>query len=187
MTYRRTNFVDTSQILSNYAVYRTDGKSPLILQPNFVQANVEEIKQPETFPNYIQRQSKCDNSFAEIIGKVIKEVFGDFLTKFESPLSQLVDFTNEDINPSLEKPSGHSIFSALIYLFGVYQLRPELCPDLAMSGDGGIYIEYQLDDKFVSIQVDSELTEKDRVYVEQGDKFGSVKLMEESIKEVFTK
>ena len=39
--------------------------------------------------------------------------------------------------------------------------------------------EFQFDDKFVLIQVDSESIEKDRIYIEQGNKFGSIKLTEE--------
>lgn len=184
MFYRRNNFVDTSEFLNDYAVYRADSRSPLILQPKFAQQKVEEIKQTE-FPNYFQRESKWVDSFAEIVNKAIKEAFGDFLTKWEEPLSQLIGFTKEDVNPSLEKPTGHSVFTALLYLFSIYQLQSGLCPDLAMSGDGGIYIEFQFDDKFVSVQVDSESIEKDRIYIEQGNKFGSIKLTEESIKEIF--
>ena len=186
MFYKRNSFVDTSEFLNDYAVYRADSKSPLILQPKFAQQKVEEIKETE-FPNYFQRESKWVDSFAEIVNKVIKEAFGDFLTKWEEPLSQLIGFTKEEVNPLIEKPTGHSVFTALIYLFTIYQLQSDLYPDLAMSGDGGIYIEFQLDDKFVSIQVHSGSIEKDRIYVEQGDQFGSIKLTEDSIKEFFTK
>lgn len=187
MIYKKRAFADTSQILNNYNVYRPDGKSPLILQPAFAQAKVKEIKPPHTLPNYSQRESTRFDTFAEIIQRTIKEVFGDFLTKWEEPLSQLIDFTKEDVNPEIEKPTGHSIFTALIYLFGIYQLRPDLYPDLAISGEGGVYIELQFDNKFVSIQVDSESSEKDRIYIEQGENFGSVKLTEESFKETFSR
>ena len=84
----------------------------------FAQQKVEEIKQTE-FPKYFQRESKWVDSFAEIVNKAIKEAFGDFLTKWEGPLSQLIGFTKEEVNPSLEKPTGHSVFTALIYLFSI--------------------------------------------------------------------
>jgi hypothetical protein len=186
MIYKKRSSFDTSQLLSNYNFYRSDHKSPLILQPIFSQAKVEEIEPPEILPIYFQRESKWVDSFAEVIGKAINEVFGDFLTKREESLSQLIEFTKEDTNPSLEKPSGHSIFSTLIYLFGIYRLRPDLTPDLAMSGDGGIYIEFQFADKFVSIQVNSESAEKDRLYIEEGEKFGLIKITEESFKQAFS-
>ena len=109
--------------------YRADSKSPLILKLNSHNKNnaVKEIKQTE-FPNYFQRESKWVDSFAEIVNKAIKEAFGDFLTKWEKSLSQLIGFTKEEVNPLLEKPTGHSVFTALIYLFGIYQLQSYLCP-----------------------------------------------------------
>ena len=185
MIYKGSNFVDTSQILNGYVFYREDNNSPSFLQPRFAQTKVEEVRKPKPSPSYFHRETIWVDSFAETVNKIIKEAFGDFLTKWEEPLSQLIGFTKEEANPSLEKPTGHSVFTALIYLFTIYQLQSDLYPDLAMSGDGGVYIEFQLNDKFVSIQVNSESIEKDRIYIEQGDKFGSVKLTEDSIKEIF--
>jgi hypothetical protein len=186
MIYKGSNFVDTSQVLNSYVFYRGDSNSPSFLQPRFAQTKAEEVRKPKPSPSYFHRQTTWVDSFAEIFNKVIKEAFGDFLTKWDESLSQLISFTKEEVNPSLEKPTGHSVFTALIYLFGIYQLQPDLYPDLAMSGDGGIYIEFQFENKFVSIQVNSESIEKDRIYIEQGDQFGSIKLTEESIKEIFT-
>lgn len=185
MIYKGSNFVDTSQVLNGYVFYRADNNSPSFLQPRFSETKVEEIRKPKLSPIYFHRETTWVDSFAEIVNKAIKEAFGDFLTKWEAPLSQLICFTKEEVNPSIEKPTGHSVFTALVYLFTIYQLQFDLCPDLAMSGDGGIYIEFQFADKFVSIQVHSESVEKDRIYIEQGDKFGSIKLTEDSIKEIF--
>ncbi len=187
MIYNRTNFVDTSQILNNYAVYQENAASPLILQPKFVQTNFERRTLPKMSPVYRKRKANWRDSFATIVKKHIEDLFGDFLTKWEEPLLQLKAFVEEEVNPSLEKPSSHSVFTAFIYLFAVYQVQPNSCPELALSGDGGIYLEWQLNDKFISIQIDREKSENDRIYVEQDDNYGSTKLTEDVLKEVFSK
>ena len=51
-----------------------------------------------------------------------------------------------------------------------------------MNGDGGIYIEFQFDDKFVTIQ-GFRINRKRPDLLEQGNKFGSIKLTKESIKD----
>lgn len=185
MIYNRTNFVDTSQILNNYVVYQENAGSPLVLQPKFVQTSVEKRVPSKKSPVYRKIEANWLDSFATIIKKHIKDLFGDFLTEWEEPLLQLKAFAEDETNPSLEKPSSHSVFTAFIYLFTVYQLQPNLCPELALSGDGGIYLEWQLQDKFISIQIDREKSENDRIYIEQGDNYGSTKLTEDRIKEVF--
>lgn len=185
MIYNRTNFVDTSHILNNYIPYRENARSPFILQPEFVQTNVEKRVPSKNSPVYRKLEANWLDSFATIIKNSIKELFGDFLTKWEEPLLQLKAFVEDEVNPSLEKPSSHSVFTAFIYLFAIYQLQPNLCPELALSGDGGIYLEWQLNDKFVSIQIDREKSEKDRIYIEQGGEYGSTKLTEDVLKEVF--
>lgn len=185
MTYNRTNFVDTSRILNNYIVYQENAASPLILQPKFVQTSVEKRVSSKKSPVYRKLEANWLDSFATIIGNSIKELFGDFLTNWEEPLLQLKSFVEDETNPLLEKPSSHSVFTAFIYLFAIYQLQPNLCPELALSGDGGVYLEWQLTDKFVSIQIDREKSENDRIYIEQGDNYGSTKLSEDVLKEVF--
>jgi hypothetical protein len=185
MIYNQRNFVDTSQIINSYVVYQENATSPLILQPSFVQTNAERHEASERLPVYRKRETNWVDSFAAIIEKAVKDLFGDFLTEWEEPLLQLKAFVEDETNPSLEKPSSHSVFTAFIYLFAIYQLQPKLCPELALTGDGGIYLEWQLDDKFVSIQIDREKSEKDRIYIEQGDEYGSTKLTEDTLKEVF--
>jgi hypothetical protein len=187
MIYNRTNFVDTSQILNNYVIYQENAASPLILQPKFVQTNVERRVPSKKSPVYRKLEANWLDSFATIIKNSTRDLFGDFLIKWEEPLLQLKAFVEDETNPSLEKPSSHSVFTAFIYLFAIYQLQPNLCPELALSGDGGVYLEWQLDDKFISIQIDREKSDKDRIYIEQGDKYGSTKLTEDVLKEVFGK
>ncbi len=185
MIYNQTNFVDTSQILNNYVVYQENEASPLILQPKFVQTNVEKRASSKKSPVYRKPEANWFDSFAATKKKQIKDLFGDFLTQWEEPLLQLKAFVEDETNPLLEKPSSHSVFTAFTYLFIIYQLQPKLCPELALSGDGGIYLEWQLNDKFISIQIDREKSEKDRIYIEQANEFGSTKLTEDALKEVF--
>lgn len=181
----RANFVDTSQFLDNYDVYRENPASPLILQPKFVQTNFEKSISHKSSPDYRQPEVKWLDSLATIAEKLIEDLFGDFWTKWQEPLLQLTAFVEEEVNPALERPSSHSVFTAFFYLFAAYQLQPNSCPELAASGDGGIYLEWQLNNKFISIQIDREKSENDRLYVERGDSYGSTKLTEDTLKEVF--
>ncbi len=187
MIYKGKGFVDTSQIIqNNYNIYQENDEAPLLLQPKFAQKDMERVY-PKSESTYFPREIIWRDSSASILEKQIKDLFGEFLVKWEEPLSYLANFIKGDVNPALEKPSGHSVFTAFVYLFTIYQIQPELCPELAMSGDGGLYIDCQLEDKFVSIQIDREASEKDRIYVEQGNNYGSTKLKEESIREVFSR
>lgn len=185
MIYNRTNFVDTSQILNNYVIYQENAASPLILQSKFSQKIIEKRLSSKRSLVYHKPINNWLNSFDTIINKSIEDLFGDFLTKWEEPLSQLKVFLEDEVNSSLERPTIHSVFTASLYMFYVYQCQPNLHPELALSGDGGIYVEWQLNDKFISIQIDRETSEKDRVYIEEGDQYGSTKLTKDSLKGIF--
>lgn len=186
MIYKGKGFVDTSRVLDGYVLYQADNSGPSFLQSEISQTNIEKTRKSKMPPVYSQSQVFWVDSFSSVIERTISDLFGNFLMEWEESLSQLTDFVREDVNPEIEKPSSHSIFTALGYLFAIYQIQPELCPELAMSGEGGIYIECQVKDKFVSLQIDRESTGKDRIYIEQGNNYGSTKLTEESIKEAFS-
>jgi hypothetical protein len=184
MIYKTVDFVDTSQILNSYVIHRENDNSPLVFEPTFAQIKREKAK---TEPSYYQYQTNWRNDFGLFIEKIVRDLFGDFLVEWETSLLHLKGFIEDEINPALEKPSSHSIFTAAFYLFVVYQLQSDSQPELAVSGDGGIYLEWKLGDKFVSIQIDREKSNNDRIYVEQGGNYGSRKLTENTLKEIFGK
>lgn len=186
MIYNKTNFVDTSQVLNDYIICQENADSPLVFKPKFARAKLEKRETLKTEPIYIQNNSNWRDSLGLFVEK-IKDLFSGFLIEWEESLSQLKDFIENETNPVLEKPSSHSIFTAFFYLFAVYKLQPDSQPELAMSGDGGIYLEWNLDGKFVSIQVDREKNGNDRIYIEQAESYGSTKLTEETLKEIFSK
>ncbi len=80
---------------------------------------------------------------------------------------------------------------AYLFSFGLLGLISEdkiLAPDVAVGGEGDVYLEWELDKKFVSARIYESNPEYDRIYVESGDSYGSVELnMENLLKELGVK
>jgi hypothetical protein len=175
MIYSQKSFVDTSQIINDRTFYRESANSPLISEPKSIKETPRKVVACHQIKSYWQDSAS-----------ILKDELGSFSVKWQEPLSQLISFVESDLNPELERPTPHSLLNAVYYLFAVFQIQPDLpTPELAMSGDGGIYLEWQLQDKFVSIQIKGKKGDKDRIYVEQDNHYGSTEFSKDRLKEVF--
>lgn len=182
-------FIDSSQILENYTIEKGDEKSPLILIPKFSQPSTDK-------QNYVWRENrfegketfyfhKCSGTTARWSNLDILDIklFRDFMNEWETTLVQLYKFTNEsEAETNTEKPSQRAYRTALILMFEVYQMIPGLSqPDVVVSGDGGVDIEWELEDKFVSLQIKKEENGTDKIYIEQGSEYGSTEVSTQNL------
>jgi hypothetical protein len=189
MLYKNSKFTNISNILTGRVLYRATEGSPTFLlsqtdSTESEQTTVAKIKRATSETKYIPHREK--EHFADSSSIATKDVFNSFLTDWEEITTQINNFATDEINSLLDKPTKHSVFTTFQYLFTLYKLNKALKIESAISGDGGVYLEFNFENKFFSIQIDSESVTKDRIYIEDGNKFGSQKLTEELIKEVFT-
>jgi len=194
--YPRKNqrFIDSSQILENYTVERGDEKSPLILTPKFSPPS----NNKQTYVgrgNRIEGQEgvyfqKCSGNNARWSNLDILDIklFGEFVDKWENSIVQLYKFTNESSkDANTETPSQRAYRTALIWMFEIYKLNPQISePDIVVSGDGGVDIEWDLDDKFISLQIKREENGMDKIYFEHNGKYTAIEVSKQNLQTLLT-
>lgn len=188
----KQNFIDSSQILENYTIERGDERSPLILTPKFSQP----MQNEQTYVgrnNGIERREsvyfqRCSGSNARWSSLDMLDIglFGKFLNEWETSLVQLYKYTNESREAiNAEKPSQRAFRTTLIWMFEIYQLNPQISqPDIVVSGDGGVDIEWEFEDKFVSLQIKKEEDGTDKIYTEQGGQYCSMDVTKQNLQKL---
>jgi len=185
-------FIDSSQILEEYLVERDDAKSPLILKPSFSHPAQNErnyvgqehlIRKQENISIGSSSQNNflwSNLSFFDI------KLFGRFLDEWKTSLVQLYKFTNEPKEEmNTERPSQRAFRTALIWLFEIYQSNPQISqPDIVVSGDGGIDIEWEFENKFISLQIKEKENGTDKIYVEQEGSYGSIEITKQNLQKI---
>lgn len=189
---QKQNFIDSSQILENYTIERGDAKSPLILTPKFSQSSGNKQTYVDRNNRVERKESvylkRCSGSSAHwsSLDMLDIKLFGKFLDEWETTVVQLYKFTNESKEETnTERPSQRAFRASLVWLFEIYQLNPQISqPDIVVSGDGGIDIEWEFENRFVSLQIKKEENGTDKIYVEQEDKYGSTEVTKQNLQKL---
>ena len=179
------NFIDSSQILKNYNFKRNNEKSPLISTPNFSQRLTDN-------PNYVgednekvilfQKHQRINARWVNLDIFDI-ELIGKFIEEWKTTLAQLHKFANEQKEEmNAVKPTQRAFRVTLLIMFEIYKVNPQLSqPDIVVSGDGGVDIEWELESEFISVQIKREENGTDKIYFEQDDEYGSTEVTKQNL------
>jgi len=185
-------FIDSSQILENYTIERGDEKSPLILTPNFSQPS-------QSKQTYVSRENRTErqesvysqrcsgiNARWSNLNRPDIDLFGKFVDEWETSVVQLYKFTNEQKEKTnTERPSQRAFRTALIWMFEIYRMDLQIPqPDVVVSGDGGIDIEWEFENKFISLQIKEEENGTDKIYVEREGEYGSTEVTKQNLQKI---
>lgn len=120
--------------------------------------------------------------------EVVRTLIDDLFDKWQDAVIQLMELRKEindasHLNPSIEATSLRAYITTIGYLVKLFHKDRTLpCPDIVPSGDGGIDIEWTLDNKFVSVQIHKSNPKNDRIYFRlNGASFESVELNRENL------
>lgn len=131
--------------------------------------------------NFFWSEHQADNPVKKAnANRPTKGIHDDWRESFVQLFESL---DRAQLNAELEPVTARAFRVALKALQMSYDASPNLsAPDVILSGDGGIDIEWSAKDKLVSVRIRKSDDARDRIYSQDSEDFGSVEFNEENLK-----
>lgn len=93
----------------------------------------------------------------------------------------------ENYNADVEMPSEDTIAAVMSWINKAFDIASDLqAPDIVPDAEGGLDIEWTLENKFISIHIDHSDKQLNRIFVKEGKNYNSKPLTEDNLKTILS-
>ena len=132
---------------------------------------------------YLDKCRSAQNFYHLRSMNAVEDLITSFTAKWPTTAMQMTELLKEltdasHLSPKIEVTSKRSFLTTFLWVvLKVFSSYPDLpSPDIVPNGDGGIDIEWTLEDKFVSVQIHKSNPNNDRIYFKKAAGFSSLDL-----------